>query len=165
MEHDHAAAPGWLQWVEQGVVAQTMRQSAFLYPAVETLHILGFVLLVGGIIGLDLRLLGVARFLPATALARHLLPISITGFLLAAPTGAMLFATEAGAIARNPVFQIKLALISLALLNAAAFHLGPWGTVASWRSDRPPFRAQLGAGLSVALWVAALSSGRLIAYF
>lgn len=161
-----AAMPAWLHWLEEGSAAQAMRQSAFLYPTVETLHIIGFALLVGGIVALDLRLLGRARFLSATALAKHLLPIAIGGFVLAAPTGALLFVTEAPAIAANPVFQVKLALIAAALVNAAAFHLGPWRRATHWHVERPPpVAARLGASVSAALWIAALCSGRLIAYF
>ena len=97
-----------------------------------------------------MRLLGFARFISAMALAKYLLPMAIVGFVLAAPTGIALFVTEAPAIARNPVFQVKLALISLALLNAAAFHLGPWRNAVSWHLERPPpIRARLGAALSL----------------
>ncbi len=49
MEHAAAEAPGWLLALEQSGLGRTMRTSFWLYPTVETLHILGFALLVGSI--------------------------------------------------------------------------------------------------------------------
>lgn len=164
MEHG-TAAPAWLLWLQDGAVGQAMRQSPLLYPAVEILHIFGFVLLAGSIIALDLRLIGLARWLAAIGLARHLLPLAIGGFILAAPMGALLFVTEAAALARNPVFLVKLALILLAGLNAAAFHLGPWRAVAGWDQGRPPQAARVAGLLSIGLWLSVIACGRLIAYF
>ncbi len=164
MEHDAGGAPAWLLWLQEGAVGQAMRQSPLLYPAVEILHIVGFALLVGSIIGLDLRLLGGARWLSAQGLARHLLRLAIGGFCLAAPMGALLFAAEAAALAQNTTFLVKLALIALAAANAVAFHLGAWRGVAGWDLQRPPAAARLAGALSISLWLAALACGRLIAY-
>ena len=55
--------------LEQSNLGAAMRESMWLYPAVEILHIFGFILLVGSIIGFDLRLLGLHRFLPVPAFA------------------------------------------------------------------------------------------------
>ena len=65
--------PAWLVWLETSSVAVAMRQWTWLYPAVEIVHILGFVVLVGAALMFDLRLLGVSRALPVSGLERHLL--------------------------------------------------------------------------------------------
>lgn len=166
MEHAAGAgAPGWLLWLQDGALGAAMRQSPTLYPAVEILHILGLALLVGAIVGLDLRLLGLARRLPADGLTRLLRPLAIAGFCLAAPTGFMLFTAEAVSIAKNPMFLAKLTLIALAGANLAIFHLGPWRRVAAWALDGPPPAARISAALSIALWLGVIACGRLIAYY
>ena len=161
---EHGAATAWLHWLQDGAVGQAMRKSVTLYPAVETLHIIGLALLVGSIAALDLRLLGAARRLPALALSRLLLPIAAGGFVLAAVTGALLFTTEAASTARNPAFLAKLTLIAAAGANAAALHLGVWRRIAAW-GERPPAPARAAAALSLLLWGGAVACGRLIAYF
>lgn len=165
MEHVASHHP-WLVALEQSGLGAAMRQSLFLYPAVEVLHIFGFVLLVGSIVGFDLRLLGLTRPLPVAPFARHAVPLAMTGFCIAVPAGLLLFATEATSIAVNPAFQVKLACIAVGLANAALFHLGPWRSMAQWgaMSGAVPTTARIGAIVSLLAWIGAITGGRLIAY-
>lgn len=165
MEHAGVSGPAWLSAVELSVIGQAMRQSSWLYPLVETAHIIGFVLLVGTITLFDLRLLGLGRSLPIDRLAGFVLPIPAFGFLLALVAGALLFATEATAYARNPLFLVKLGLITLGLLNVLFFHLGPYRMIGRWHSTGSvPAAARVSGLLSLILWFAVIISGRLIAY-
>lgn len=164
MEHAPLTHP-WLVALEQSGLGAAMRQSMLLYPAVEVLHILGFALLVGSIVGFDLRVLGLSRILPLGVFARHSIPLAMAGFFVAAPTGFLLFATEATSIAANRAFQIKLICVGLGLANAALFHLGPWRSMDVWgKAAAAPWAARIGAAVSLAAWVGALIGGRLIAY-
>lgn len=164
MEHTPSDHP-WLVALEQSGLGAAMRQSEMLYPAAEVLHILGFVLLVGSIAGFDLRILGLNRAVPALAFARHNVPLAMTGFFVAAPTGFMLFVTEATSIAVNTAFQVKLALIATGLLNAGLFHLGPWKDLDAWGNGvTAPGLARVGAVISLLCWTGAIVGGRLIAY-
>ena len=149
--------------IQDGAVGRAMRESLLLYPLVEILHILGLALLLGSIVALDLRLLGAGRTLDVAALAGYLLPLAVGGFLLAAPTGALLFTTEAATFVGNPAFQAKLALLALAGINAAVLHRGPWRRLHAWGA-RPPGSARFAAALSIVLWIGVLICGRLIAY-
>jgi len=164
MEHG-GSGEGILHALEMSAVGETMRQSLILYPAVETLHIVGFSILVGSIVAFDLRVLGFGRGIALEAAAKHLLRVAWIGFSLAVPMGLLLFATEATSIAENPSFRVKLALILLAGLNMLAFHLGPWRRVASWVGGIAPSTARAGAAASIALWLGVVAGGRLIAYF
>ena len=119
-----AAGPAWLVWLEGTSVAAAMRQWLWLYPVVEIVHILGFVVLVGAAALFDLRLLGLARQLPVTALARYHLRWARSALFLIVPSGLLMFVAHATEMATNPAFQTKLALIVLAGLNAAAFAPG-----------------------------------------
>jgi len=145
-------------------LAQALREGAWLYPAVETLHIIGFTVLVGAVAMFDLRVLGFGRQLPVKALARHLLPWSAGSMLLVVPTGLLLFVADPLALLANRVFLLKLGLMVLAGLNALAFHAGPYRRVEAWPERAPP-RAMLHALLSLGLWFGVIACGRLLAYF
>jgi hypothetical protein len=165
MEHAAGDAPQWALALQDSTLGQTMRQSLLLYPVVEIVHLLSIATLVGSILALDLRLMGVRRMLPARLLARHLLTMSLVGFCGAVLSGSMLFATEAASLYFNPAFRLKMFLILLAGINAAVFHLGPWRGVAAWEQGvRPPAAARIGGAASMALWIGVLCCGRLIAY-
>lgn len=164
MEHPASHHP-LLVSLEQSNLGAALRESIWLYPAVEILHIFGFILLVGSIAGFDLRLLGLHRFLPVPALARHAVPLAMIGFCVAAPAGFLLFATEATSSALNPAFQVKLFCVALGLANAILFHLGPWRSMALWGAvGMVPPVARLGAATSLMAWTGAVIGGRLIAY-
>ena len=161
----HADGGTALGWIEQTALATAMRQETWLYPAVEILHIWGFVTLVGSIAMLDLRLLGLSRRMPVRQLSRHLLPWSWGALLVIVPTGVLMFIAHAGDFISNGAFVLKLALISVAGINAVAFHLGPFRTVDEWDSGQPsPPAAKLHAGLSLLLWMGVIACGRLLAY-
>jgi hypothetical protein len=156
----------WLVWLETSALAVAMRQWQWLYPIVEILHILGFVLVVGGAFFFDLRLLGRGRSLAVSGLAAHLLTWARAGFLLVAPTGFMMFTAHATEFAVNPAFRIKLILIATALLNAAAFHRWPFRSVARWDvASGTPTWARLAGALSLVCWIGVIACGRLLAYF
>ena len=156
----------WLAWLERTPFAAAMRESLWLYPTVETAHIVGFVVLVGAAAMFDLRLLGFSRHLPVDGTARHLLPWSRASLLLVVPTGLLLFMSDAAATWANPAFRLKMILLGCAGLNAWLFHRFTFRTVAAWNQDRPiPARAKGAAVASLLLWTGVISCGRLIAYF
>lgn len=142
-----------------------MKSSTWLFPIVETFHILGFALLVGSIVMLDLRILGLNRSLPVTLLARHTLPWTLGGAGMAVLAGALLFVAQIDEMLGNRLFMLKMGLLTLAACNAAFFHSYPWATVANWDRDQPaPRAAQVSALLSIVIWIAIIFCGRFIAY-
>lgn len=160
------AGPAWLVWLETSGLARAMRQWLWLYPSVEILHILGFVVLVGAAFMFDLRLLGFTRQLPVSAMAMHLLRWSRLSLFLVVPTGVLMFVAHATELAANPAFRLKLVLIALAGGNAAVFHRVPFRSVAGWDAARPaPGVARAAAVASLLLWTGVISCGRLLAYF
>ncbi|MGR4865134.1 DUF6644 family protein [Caulobacter sp. LARHSG274] len=139
------------------------RGSGLAYPVASLVHLLGLVLLVGGIGLLDLRLAGLFRSLPIGALSRALTPLSIAGLVLLGLAGAVMFAADATALLASPVFRWKAALIALALVNAVAFR-GLWrGRIGGWDRN-PPLAGRLMAAGSLTLWLAIAGLGRWIAY-
>lgn len=160
------SAVGWTGWLEATAPAMAMRQSLWLYPIVEILHIIGFVVLVGSAAMFDLRLLGLSRQLPVTGMERHLLPWARASLLVILPTGGLMFIAHATEFAGNPAFRLKLLFLVLAGLNAAIFHLRPFREVAGWDREAPaPLPARLAAFLSLGLRTGVIACGRLLAYF
>lgn len=134
-----------------------LKGSLWAYPALEAVHIAGIALLFGSLVVFELRVLGAARALPVEALARLALPVSVGGFALAAGSGLMLFAADAFDLLANPAFRIKMVLLVLAGLNAAAFH-----ACGGLRCDGPGRVVQVIS--SIVLWLAVIAAGRMIAY-
>lgn len=151
--------------IEALAFARAMREWLWLYPAVEIVHITGFVLLVGSVAMFDLRVLGLSRGIPVRALARHLLPWSVLALFLIVPSGLAMFSAHASDFLGNRAFQLKMALLLAAGLNAVAFHTGPYQSVASWNVDAAaPWTARASVALSLLLWISIISCGRLLAY-
>jgi hypothetical protein len=151
--------------IEGLAIARAMRENLWLYPAVEIVHIVGFVLLVGSVVMFDLRVLGLSRQVPVKALARHLLPWSVAALLLIVPSGLAMFSAHANDFLGNRAFQVKMALLLAAGINAAIFHTGPFQSVAAWDTGATaPVGARVSVALSIALWIAIIACGRLLAY-
>jgi hypothetical protein len=140
-----------------------MRSSEFAYPAVNLIHLCGLVLLVGSMLLLDLRLMGAGRRLSLTDVSGILTPFAIAGLALLVASGVLLFSADAGPLLRNPLLPIKLGCILIGLLNAVLFR-AIWDKRLAFWDDAPPVMGRLQAFVSLSLWVAAGSLGRLLAY-
>jgi hypothetical protein len=151
--------------LEQSAFGFTIRSSALLYPLANVAHIIGAILLVGPIMMLDLRLLGLSRRIPLRLMAQHLLPWAIFGLLIMLVSGFLLFTAEATAYAVNPVFQLKAALIVAGVLNAVAFELMARRNWRDWENYAVPLFPRLLALVSLVNWLLVAVAGRLIAYF
>ena len=151
--------------VEALAIAKAMRENLWLYPAVEIVHISGFVILVGSVVMFDLRVLGISKQIPVRALARHLLPWSVAALAIIVPTGLMMFAAHAEDFIANRAFQVKMGLLLAAGINAAMFHTGPYQSVAKWDTQAAaPVLARASVLLSIAIWFGIIACGRLLAY-
>jgi hypothetical protein len=164
------APGGALGALEGSGLGQAMRQWLWLYPSVETIHIVGIGLLFGSIAVLDLRLLGFSRQIPARTLARHVLPWSIGSFALIIPSGFLMFTAHATEFIDSEVFVLKMLLIMAGGLNAALFHTITFRTADVWDSEEmrklpPPPSARVAGGLSLLIWISVIACGRLLAYF
>ena len=151
--------------LEASGLGQAMRQSLWLFPAVETVHLVGLALLFGSIAVLDLRLLGLGRGIPVRKLSAHVLPWTAASFALIVPSGLALFVAHASDFLANPLFAVKMGLILLAGVNAGVFHAGAFRRAADWDVDAlPPPAARLAGAISLLLWAGVIACGRFLAY-
>ena len=143
--------------VEAWPLAEAIRRSVWAFPLIETVHIAAFAVLVGSLVVLELRVFGAQPGLSHVALGRLVVRIALVSLATAALAGSLLFISDAAQVAANPAFRVKLVLILMALINAIVFHardsLRRHDSIARWQ-----------AGLSLALWFAVITAGRMIAY-
>jgi hypothetical protein len=160
------AAPGFCGWLEQSTVGAAVRQSLWLFPAIETVHLLGMTMLVGTVTAFDLRLLGGAlQRTRVSELARRLLPWTWVGLGLQVGTGALLFCSEASKMYVNPAFRLKLLLICLAGAQALIFQLAAGPKLAAWDERAAvPVMARIGGLISILLWMGVVAAGRWIGF-
>jgi hypothetical protein len=148
-------------------VGTAIRESVFVFPIIDAIHVLGMTLLVGTVAILDLRLLGfIMKNEPVSHVAKQVLPLTWCGFGVMLVSGFLLFWAEAAKSYDNPAFRIKLLLLFLVGLNPLIFHTTVYRSVATWNQvEVTPRRARVAAVLSLTLWGGIIAAGRAIAYF
>lgn len=154
------------QWLAETPGSIALHESLFMYPLVESLHVLTLTLFVGMTLLLDLRLLGIKMpGIPVTEVRGRLLPIMLTGFVVMVVSGLMLFYAIPVRSYQNVFFRLKMITFVLAGLNAAVFHWFVEPDVGRWDTARvPPRPARVAGAASLICWAIIIVSGRLIAY-
>jgi hypothetical protein len=157
---------GLLEWVAATPWSVALHESLYVWPLVESTHVLSLTLFVGTAIILDLRLLGVAlKRVPVSEVTGRLLPWTRIGFVVMVATGLLLFYATPVRNYQNIFFRLKMILFVLAGLNVWLFHSRVHERVAEWDQTLPPPRAARVAGIvSLVAWAGVVVAGRFIAY-
>jgi hypothetical protein len=160
---DIRALLGWLQGTR---LAEHIRESLYIFPTFEAIHVVGLTLVFGTILILDLRLLGLASTnRPVHRVIADILKWTWAMFAVTAVTGAVMFITNALVYYDNVYFRIKIALLVLAGLNMLAFELTARRTINDWDSARSaPPAGRVVAVLSLVIWVGVIFAGRMIGF-
>lgn len=160
---DIAAA---LDWLQKTSLAVSIRDSLLLFPLLESAHVIGLALVVGTVVIIDLRLLGVATMHRTfQRLAADTLKWTLAGFALTAITGALMFTTNAAVYFHNTWFRAKVVLLVLAAANAIGFEL-----VARRRMNEAdlaqttPTLAKVIGTVSLLIWISVIVAGRMIGF-
>ena len=129
---------------------QHLIKDTWLFPVIQSIHLVGLTLLVGTIALVDFALLGFGiRRVPASQLARRLAPWTTAGLITMFATGPLLFWSDWVRYVKNPAFVVKMALLAVALaVHFSIDRRGKWGAV-----------------LSLAAWSCVVLAGRAIADF
>ena len=153
-------------WLEATAPAVAISESEWLFPAIETFHVLALTMVFGSIAMLDLRMLGLAnRSLGVKQLSGEVLPWTWSAFVIAAISGALMFISAATKYYGNIPLRIKIALLALAGANMVVFHLTGYRSVATWDHSMPtPRSARIAAGLSLSLWIGVVFAGRWVGF-
>jgi len=142
-----------------------IRESDWMFPTIETVHVFALVLVVGTIMTVDLRLLGIAnKDRPFSEVASEMLPWTWAAFAVAALAGMLMFSSKALTYYGNIPFRLKMVCLLLAGINMVMFHWLGTRHLEAWDRGRPPRAAKLAGGASLLLWTAIVAAGRWIGF-
>jgi len=157
-------APFWID-IENWPLSWEIGGTAW-FPFIESIHVIAATFVVGSILMVDLRLLGLAatRY-SITTLSKELVPWSWGAFVLATITGLGMFITRAASHVVNPAFQWKMGLLLLAGVNMAYFHFRVYKNIEQWdTSATTPRQLKVIGSLSLFTWAGVMLAGRWIGH-
>jgi hypothetical protein len=147
-------------WLEALPLIAAIRTTPTIYAVINAIHIVGLAMLVGAIVAADLRVLGLWRHQGWRGAVAAGSTVAATGLAIAMLTGVVLFAIRPEHYLGNVPFLVKLGLLAAGLLNVALFHL--WMRRST--GERPDGVLRACSAFSISVWIAAVFSGRFIAY-
>jgi len=148
-------------WLELTAVGAAIRVSAWLFPAIEAVHLLGLATLGGSILVVDLRLLGFSlKGEPASYVLEQAGPWLAGAIAVMFATGIPLLLSEAVKCYFRPAFWVKMGALALALL----FTFGVRNRVLRARPSLPPWQSKGIAACSLLLWLTVAAAGRWIGF-
>jgi hypothetical protein len=158
-----------LNIIESWPISAAMRGETpgteWLFPIIETLHVMAFTIVFGSIVMVDLRLLGIAsRNSTVSRLSNEVLPWTWTAWGAAAVCGTLMFIAKAETYTGNLQFRLKFVCMGLAALNMLVFHFGAYRQVARWDSGETPMSAKVAGALSLSLWIGVVFFGRWVGF-
>jgi len=154
------------EWLATTQWSIALHESLYLYPWIESSHVLFICFFFGTLLFVDLRLTGkVFTNLSISQMNKGILPLTIAGFCLMSLTGLLLFYAIPVRNYQNIFFRIKILLIIIAGLNALFFHRRMSKEAEKWDKDSfIPNSMKASAIASLFTWSLVIISGRMIAY-
>jgi hypothetical protein len=152
----------FFQWCQDSAVGVTIRESVWMFPIIEAVHLLALALIGGAVLIVDLRLAGlVLKSQAASTIARNAEPWLIGSLAMMIVTGLLLFTSEALKCYYSPPFWLKMLFLSLAI----AFTFTLRRRVALQDGERPLWHARSVAIVSLLLWSGVGLMGRGIGFY
>ncbi len=156
----------FVAWMNELPWSIALRESRYVWPFVESSHVMTLGLFVGTAFVTDLRLLGWSlQRVPVSEVTDRLLPWTRLGFAGMVVTGSLLFFGYPERYYHNLFFRVKVILFIVAAINVFAFHRGIHRRVAEWDLDpKLPRQAFVAGAVSLVVWSLIVIAGRMIAY-
>jgi hypothetical protein len=153
-------------WLQSTSWATGIRESLNLYPALYTLHIFGFVIMVTATSVLDLRVLGLGlQSRTVSNVARLTLPWAQAGLAANLLTGFLVFAAQAVDMYTNTAFRWKMALVLLAGLNIGMIESAIKRNEGKWEEPGKSLAGvRWSAVISILLWFGIVAMSRVIGF-
>jgi hypothetical protein len=148
--------------------SEVMREAIWAWPTAAALHVVGIVTLIALRLLIDLRMIGLRwpfGGVSMSTLARRVTPWTAIAALLTLATGLALYAVDPGDLAANSMFQIKIAVLALALVNVWYCHAVALRDAAQGDPQQAPTPAARASGyLSLTLWAVLIGVSLLVPY-
>ena len=156
----------FLEWLGSTGWSVSILESFWVWPLLESTHVLTLTLFVGTAVMMDLRLLGVTfKSVPISEFTRRMLPWTRGSFAVMALTGVLVFYSAPVRYYHNLFFRIKVVLLIVAGINIWWFHMRTNRGVEEWDRDPiPPRAVRIAGATSLFVWAFIVVSGRMIAY-
>lgn len=154
------------QWLQDTSIGTSIRQSIWVFPIIETTHVLASSISVGLLMVSDLRLMGyIMKHRPVSEVYEQIKPWMFMGFAIMTITGIFLFWCQAVKAYSSIFFKTKVVLLLLAAINAMAFERGIYRRVGEWDNALiPPIEARIAGWASLIMWATIITCGRTMAY-
>ncbi len=154
------------EWLATTTWSIALHESLYMYPLIESTHVLALFLFAGTIAMVDLRLLGVAfREIPVSEINARILPWTVAGAVVMVVTGVLLFYAIPVRSYQSLWFRFKVVFLLVAAINVWMFHRRVAKNREVWdAAERPPRAARVSAVVSLSMWAGVIVFGRLIAY-
>ena len=153
-----------LEWLENSPVALMVQESLWGYPIVLSSHAVGMAILVGIVLMINFRVLGLAPQVPISAL-KTMYKIAYIGLVINVISGTMLFVANADAFYESTPFRLKIICLIVGTILLVMMSRRIFGPDSSMQDFSPPPRVKLLALLSSIVWIGVIVTGRLIAYW
>src|SRR5882672_2847633 len=108
---------------------------SWVFPVIQSIHIIGLTMLVGSICLVDLRLLGIGKRQTVADLASGLAPWTNGGLVTVLVTGPLMFGSDISRYLNNPAFLLKMGLLAVALSAHFTLHRRVVGDSAACNSS------------------------------
>lgn len=147
-------------------LSRAIAESAYLFPAFESAHVLALGIVFGSIAAVDLRLLNLRLTDQSVmSLTNRLLPFTWIAFVGAVITGVLMFIADPGRYLENLPFQLKFLLLALAGVNMAINHFFVSRNMEQWgQPGHSTSAAKISGGISLLLWTLIIFAGRWIGF-
>ena len=155
------------QQIEGSSFSVTIAESEWMFPTIETVHVVAIVIVIGVIAVMDLRLLGLTSGTKSVAaMERDTVPLTWGAFAVATISGLLLFVSKASTYMANPFFLWKIGLMALAGVNMLIFHRVVAKGVTEWGAPGhvTPTAAKVAGLLSLGLWMVIPLCGRIVGF-
>ena len=158
--------PELLASLEASSLAVSIRNSLYLFPLIESAHVIGLAMVFGTIAIIDLRLLGIASTRRSfTRMASDIMKWTWAAFALTVTTGLLMFVTNAGVYYHNFYFRSKMTMLVLAGINVVIFDRTVFRSVHRWDKDAAaPAAGRTVAAVSLLIWISIIFLGRWIGF-
>ena len=153
-----------LEWLESTQFSAWVRSELWGWPLALTVHAFGTALVIGFILIIGLRLLGLFELIPYTLLNR-LFPVIWVALVLQFLSGFMLWMTKPTQYVADVAFLLKFLLVIVGMILTLSFYRTIKREAASWEAKGAVSSRGVKFGAAALLvWCVVLVAGRLTAH-